>query len=83
MDRFQHGLRLWQIAAPQGLSLALIIIGVAIEFAQGASCAFYRRHAQKVAAASVLVKSRNSDLRLLNYFTPLVALQASVNIPCK
>lgn len=68
MDSFQHGLRLWQIAAPQGLSFALIIFGMAIEFAQGASCAFYRRHAQKVAAASALVKSRNSDLRLLKLY---------------
>ena len=68
MDCFHHGLRLWQIAAPQGLALALIILGMAIKFAKGASSAFYRRHVQKVAAASALVKSRNSDLRLLKSY---------------
>ena len=68
MDCFHYGLRLWQIAAPQGLPLALVIVGVAIEFAKGASCAFYRHHTQKVAAAGALVKGRNSDLHLLKLY---------------
>ena len=68
MDSFQDSLRLWQIAAPQGLALALFVFGMAIKFAQGASSAFYRRHSQKVAAASAWVKSCNSDLRLLKLY---------------
>ena len=33
MDSFQHGLRLWQITAPQSLALALLILGMVIKFA--------------------------------------------------